>query len=80
MFTIFVGIIILLLFIILPRFDRNLSDKIVNYLQIQTNLPVRHYQKLGIEKFEVTEKYLIDSLKKSKVLLEDIYKKYSTSD
>ncbi|KAF7988664.1 hypothetical protein HCN44_001237 [Aphidius gifuensis] len=78
--TILLGFICILIAVILPKYDSNLSDRIINYLQLQTKLPVEKYHKLAIEKFAEIQKYLFIFFKKLQIYIEDIYKKYSTSD
>lgn len=77
--TICLGFICILIAVILPKYDSNLSDRITNYLQLQTELPVKKYHKLGIEKFAEIQKYLFVFLKKGQIYFQDIHKKYSAS-
>ncbi|XP_034952529.1 leucine-rich repeat-containing protein 59 [Chelonus insularis] len=61
--------------ILLPKYDQSLSNDLMSYLQTQTNLPAKHYQEIGIKKFnEILEQILIifDNLK---ILTIDYYEK-----
>ncbi|XP_015122129.1 leucine-rich repeat-containing protein 59 [Diachasma alloeum] len=74
-FIIFLGILSVFAGILLPRFNQPLSDKVFTYLEDQTKLPVKEYQKLGIEKFDASAEVLMTFLNRTKTLASETFAK-----
>ncbi|XP_011299432.1 leucine-rich repeat-containing protein 59 [Fopius arisanus] len=74
-FIIFSGLLAVFAIILLPRFNQPLSDQFTTYLQVQTKLPVKEYQEIGIKTFDASSEILVRLLNRTKTLASEIFAK-----